>query len=159
VTTTQETIVIMLYVGHFSFTIDEALDDGPAHGVFSCVAEAGDVDDALEKLRALIVRLKEEDDTLTGVSEVYLDSCVEIRSLPEAGMMTYWISWPHEETTSISTGLRWAGEDEAVGYSVVPDDGGEAGHAHEGEHADGHEHAHEGDEDDDGWEVEPFVEF
>jgi hypothetical protein len=91
---------------------------------------------------------------------VYLDSCVEVRTMPAAGMMTYWISWPHEETTSISTGLRWAGEDEAVGYSIVPDaedEEAEAGHTHDHDHDHAHEDAE--DEEDDGWEVEPFVEF
>jgi hypothetical protein len=56
-------------------------------------------------------------------------------------MMSYWMSWPHEEEASISTGLRWAGEDEAVGYVVHPDDG------------------HEHDDEDDEFEVQPFVEF
>ena len=142
----------MLYAGHFSFTTAETEEDGPSHGVFTCLAEAEDVDAALEKLRALIVRLKEEDDTLDGVTEVYLDSCVEVRSLPEPGLMTYWIMWPHEETSSISTGLRWAEDDEAVGYGMLA----ESEEAHEcGEECD---HDHEGDEDD-GYEVEPFVEF
>ncbi len=138
----------MLYVGHFSFSAAPAEGDEPSHGVFTCVAEADDVDVALEKLRTLVVRLKEEDDTLTGVTEVYLDSCVEVRSLPEAGLMTYWITWPHEETSSISTGLRWAEDGEAVGYSVLPDDE----HVHD-ESCD-HEH-----DDETEFEVEPFVEF
>ena len=142
----------MLYAGHFSFTTAPTEEDGPSHGVFTCLAEAEDVDAALEKLRALVVRLKEEDDTLDGVSEVFLDSCVEVRSLPQAGLMTYWILWPHEETDSVSTGLRWAETDEAVGYSLLPE--GEEGHEC------GEECDHEHDEDaDDGYEVEPFVEF
>ena len=149
---TQETTAAMLYVGHFSFTTAPTDEDAPAHGVFTCVAEADDVDAALETLRTLIVRLKEEDDTLDDVTEVYLDSCVEVRSMPDAGMMTYWIMWPHEETSSISTGLRWAGEDEAVGYGVVPE--GEDGHEC-GEECD---HDHDAEEED-GYEVEPFVEF
>ncbi len=137
----------MLYLGHFSFSAAPTDEDPAAHGVFTCVAEAAGVDAALDKLRALIVRLKEEDDTLVGVTEVYLDSCVEVRTMPEAGMMSYWISWPHEETASISTGLRWAGDDEAVGYSILPDD--------EHEHDESCDHGDEGDE----FEVEPFVEF
>jgi hypothetical protein len=144
----------MVYLGHFSFTTAPTDDEGSSHGVFTCVAEAADVDEALQKFREVIVRLKEEDDTLEGVAEVYIDSCVEVRTMPEAGMMSYWIRWPHEETTSISTGLRWADEDEAVGYSVTPETEDEAD-----ETAHDHGHSHEDDEDDDGWEVEPFVEF
>ena len=140
----------MLYLGHFSFTTAPTDEDGPSHGVFTCCADAEDVDGALEKLRALVLRLKEEDDTLDDVSEVYLDSCVEVRTMPEAGMMSYWIKWPHEETTSISTGLRWAEGDEAVGYSILPD--------HD-EDADADEHDDDEADDDESYEVEPFVEF
>lgn len=144
----------MLYVGHFSFTTAPTDEDGPSHGVFTCVAEGDDVDDALEKLRALIVRLKEEDDTLDDVTEVYLDSCVEVRSLPDAGLMTFWIRWPHEETSSISTGIRLAESDEAVGYSLVPDD------EDEHQHDETCDHEHDDDDDDDeGYELGPFVEF
>jgi hypothetical protein len=145
----------MLYLGHFSFTTAPTDEDGPSHGVFTCCADAEGVDAALEKLRALVLRLKEEDDTLDDVSEVYLDSCVEVRTMPEAGMMSYWIKWPHEETSSISTGLRWAGDDEAVGYSVLPDDDD---HDHGEDHAD-HVHGDDEADDDEGYEVEPFVEF
>ena len=140
----------MLYLGHFSFTTAPTDEDGPSHGVFTCCADAEDVDAAIEKLRALVLRLKEDDDALDDVSEVYLDSCVEVRTMPEAGMMSYWIKWPHEETTSISTGLRWAEGDEAVGYSILPDHDDDA---EENDHADDEE------DDDEGYEVEPFVEF
>ena len=142
----------MLYLGHFSFTTAPTDEDGPSHGVFTCIADAEDVDAALEKLHALVLRLKEEDDTLDDVSEVYLDSCVEVRTMPEAGMMSYWIKWPHEETTSLSTGLRLADEDQAVGYSIMPE------HDHADDEAD-HEHGEADDDDEDGYEVEPFVEF
>lgn len=138
----------MLYLGHFSFSAAPTDEEPAAHGVFTCAAEAADIDAALDKLRGLVVRLKEEDDTLVGVTEVYLDSCVEVRTLPEAGLMSYWVSWPHEETASISTGLRWAGEDEAVGYSILPDD--------EHEHDESCDHEHD---DETEFEVEPFVEF
>ena len=157
----------MLYLGHFSFTTAPTDEDGPAHGVFTCCADAEDVDSAIEKLRSLILRLKEDDDALDGVSEVYLDSCVEVRTMPEDGMMSYWVKWPHEETSSISTGLRWAEEAEAVGYSILPDhdedteehDDGEAdpGDADPGD-ADGEADDDDAD-DDEGYEVEPFVEF
>ena len=140
----------MLYLGHFSFTTAPTDEDGPSHGVFTCCADADDVDSAIEKLRALVLRLKEDDDALDDVSEVYLDSCVEVRTMPEAGMMSYWIKWPHEETSSISTGLRWAEADEAVGYSILPD--------HD-EDAEEHDHADDEADDDEGYEVEPFVEF
>jgi len=156
----EETTHIMLYAGHFSFTTSATEEDGPSHGVFTCVAEAEDVETALDKLRALILRLKHEDDTLSGVTEVYLDSCVEVRSLPDDGLMTYWVMWPHEETGSISTGLRWAEDDEAVGYSLLPDeeDGHECGAECDHDHDEGSTDD-EGDEADEGWEVEPFVEF
>jgi len=140
----------MLYLGHFSFTAAPTDEDEPAHGVFTCCADADDIDAAIEKLRSLVLRLKEEDDALDGVDEVYLDSCVEIRTMPKDGMMSYWIKWPHEETTSISTGLRWAEGDEAVGYSILPD--------HD-EDADADEHDDDEADDDESYEVEPFVEF
>lgn len=50
----------MVYVGHFSFVEDEAgslVGDEPRHGYFTAVAEAKDVEDALEKFRTLICRL------------------------------------------------------------------------------------------------------
>lgn len=43
-----------------------------AHGYFTTIAEAEDVEDALMKFRDLIIKLHKEEDILDGVTEIFL---------------------------------------------------------------------------------------
>jgi len=132
----------LLYVAHFSF--DEIVvstgsaKDGPYHGYFALVAEANDVEEALNKFKALIIRLHRDEDILDDVQQVLLDSCVEIRSIPNAGFLVHYAMIDGECLGGIFTSIRGASEEEATAYDIQsPDeDGGVAT-----------------------YNIEPFVEF
>lgn len=131
----------MLYVGHFSFLKGAASGseaDEASHGYFTTIADAESVDEAMAKFRALIQRLHDDSDVLNGVNEVFLDACIECRSVPQSGFLAHFVEWLGEETARISTAIRGASDDEAVAYSM----------------------GSENDKLDDGEEdVEPFVVF
>ncbi len=98
----------MVYLGHFSFeSHDSALPEHPANwrGYFSCMAEAESVDRALDKFDALLRRLARTSTVFSEVEEVYLDSCIEIKSIPRNGFMAYYKETRGECNESISTTL------------------------------------------------------
>ena len=98
----------MVYLGHFSFESHHSVvPEGPAswHGYFSCMAEAESVERALDKFDALLRRLARTSTVFSEVAEVYLDSCIEIKSIPRNGFMTYYKETRSECKQSISTSL------------------------------------------------------
>ncbi|MCR4426619.1 MAG: hypothetical protein NUW23_10620 [Firmicutes bacterium] len=131
----------MIYLGHFSFDKEPttgAVEDQSYHGCFTTVAEAENVEEVMEKFEALIRRLHDEDDVFDGVNEVFLDTCVECRAIPQSGFLAHFVEWVGEEVGSISTSIRGATHEEATAYHIQPDDPSD---------------------DSDGHEVEPFVVF
>lgn len=111
----------MLYVGHFSFFKGAApgsAADEPCHGYFTTIAEAESIDEAIAKFRTLIRTLHDDDEVLSGVHEVFLDACVECRSVPQSGFLAHFVEWSGEETAKISTAIRGATDDEAVAYYI-----------------------------------------
>ena len=88
----------MVYLGHFSFENHdtvipaESLLQSPSswRGFFSCMAEAESVERALNKFEILLHRLARTSTVLSDVDEVYLDSCIEIQSIPKNGFMAYY---------------------------------------------------------------------
>jgi hypothetical protein len=98
----------MVYLGHFSFeSHDSALPKRPANWrrYFSCMAEAESVDRALDKFDALLRKLARTSTVFSEVEEVYLDSCIEIKSIPRNGFMAYYKETRSECNESISTAL------------------------------------------------------
>jgi hypothetical protein len=110
----------MLYISHLTFHTEHA-DGEPWHGYFTCVVEGADVETALDKTRNLILRLRAEDDVLEDVDAVFLESCVEVKSVPEAGFITSLQEWDGEADASIVTSVRGAGDDVAVAFGWMPD--------------------------------------
>jgi hypothetical protein len=99
----------MHYIGHFSFEDHLSETEQHFHGYFTCVVDATDMDSALEKLRDLVVSLKRNDkDILGDVREVFLDSCIEIKSVPTAGFLGYFLEWRGEPLGMISSSVRGA---------------------------------------------------
>jgi hypothetical protein len=96
----------MVYLGHFSFEGHDS-PDGPAgwHGYFSCMTEAESVEKALDKFDVLLHRLARTSTVFSDVAEVYLDSCIEIKSIPRSGFMAYYKETRSEYKQSISTSL------------------------------------------------------
>ena len=102
----------MVYLGHFSFeSHDSALPERPAdwRGYFSCMAEAECVERALNKFEVLLHRLARTSPVLSEVDEVYLDSCIEITSIPTNGFMAYYKEMRGECNQSLSTSLVGVG--------------------------------------------------
>jgi hypothetical protein len=68
------------------------------------MAEAESVDRALDKFDTLLRRLARTSTVFSEV-EVYLDSCIEIKSIPRNGFMAYYRETRSECNQSISTAL------------------------------------------------------
>lgn len=114
----------MIYLGSFSFmktNVDLGDLGDVAHGYFTTIAEAEDVEDALMKFRDLIIKLHKEEDILDGVTEIFLDTCIECISIPESGFLGHFLEWFATPTASISTAIRGATEEEAIAYSIAPE--------------------------------------
>lgn len=114
----------MLFLGHFSFSYHSRLGSRraqPWHGHFTAVAEARNVDGALEKFAALIHKLDAVNDLLADVEEIYLDSCIEVKSIPRAGFIGQVNLQEGDSPGGISTTLPGAAEKNAVSYYLEPE--------------------------------------
>ena len=107
----------MTFVGHFSFAGDNR---EPWHALFTCVVEAEDIDAAVGKFKRLIRGAARRGDVFDGASEIYMDSCIEIRSLPSGGLMTYLTIRQGEDVGGVSASLLGVTERRAVAYSWGP---------------------------------------
>jgi hypothetical protein len=108
----------VLYIGHFDF-VEE---DDRRHGYCTCVAEAENVDAAMEKFKSLIWSLKKNDDLFDGVQDVFLDSCIEASSIPEAGFLAHYTVYVGEIRGSISTSIRGVEPDQCSAYDWADDE-------------------------------------
>src|SRR6266566_3394442 len=98
----------MVYLGHFSFeSHDSTLPERPPNwrGYFSCMAEAESVDRALNKFDALLRRLARTSTVFSEVEEVYLDSCIEIKSIPRNGFLAFYKESRGEWNETLSSSL------------------------------------------------------
>ena len=128
----------MLYLAHFSFAFtsrDRGHKPQPWHGYFTAVAEATDIEGALKKLEALVVETAQTSELLRDVSEIFLESCVELKSMPRAGFVAHVALEQGESLASISTTLPVVNRKDATSYHFEPDTM----------------------EDDEGFDAEPFV--
>lgn len=129
----------MLYLGHFSFFGDPDVE-GSSSGFFSCVAEDETPDAAMDKFSDLILKLKDSDDLFDGVLDIYLDSCTEMREMPAAGFLDFYVAVDPEPQGTITTALRGVTPEQATAFYIGSDE----------------ESASE-DEDDES--TEPFISF
>ena len=114
----------MLFLGHFSFAYESRLASKraePWHGHFTAVAEARNVDAALEKFGALIHEFADKSDLLSDVDEIYLDSCIEVSSIPRAGFIGQVNLQEGDSPSGISTTLPRTAEKNAVSYHLEPE--------------------------------------
>jgi hypothetical protein len=81
----------VLYVGHFTFLgpDPEVLTDPTPRGWFALAAEAGSPEAAEDKFRQLIGNAKALTALFEDVATVWLDDLVEIKGLPEEGVVTH----------------------------------------------------------------------
>jgi len=117
----------MIYLGHFSF---KSGDDGRAsdswHGHFTYIAEADSVEKALQKFQAQIHRIARITGVFRGVATVYLDSCIEIKSIRKAGFLAHYEEMRGECGEAISTSLVGVGKNkDLVAYQFTGQDCGD----------------------------------
>ncbi|MEQ1909464.1 MAG: hypothetical protein ABMA15_11610 [Vicinamibacterales bacterium] len=114
----------MLYLGHFSFSFEPKARQKKAqawHGYFTALTEAADATTALRKLEALIRKTAESSDLFSDVADIYLESCVELRSTPRAGFLAHLALEEGESRGSISTTLPGVNRRHARSYHYEPD--------------------------------------
>jgi hypothetical protein len=98
----------MIYLGHFSFKSgdqEERQASDTWHGYFTYLAEAESVEKALQKFHTQIRRIARTADVFSGVAKVYLDSCIEIKSIRKSGFLAYYEEMRGECREAISTSL------------------------------------------------------
>jgi hypothetical protein len=114
----------MLYLGHFSFSFKSTArrrKPQPWHGYFTAIAEAPDATAALKTLDALIRKSAASSELLADVSEIFLESCVELRSTPRSGFLAHLALLEGESAGSISTTLPAVSRTHARSYHFEPD--------------------------------------
>ena len=114
----------MIYLAHFSFSFESKVRrkaPQPWHGYFTAVAEAKDVNGALKKLETLVLKSVEGSELFSDVAEIYLESCVELKSVPKAGFLAHVALEEGESLGSISTTLPSVNRKYATSYHLEPD--------------------------------------
>lgn len=114
----------MLYVGQFSFSFDTRAARKAVqswHGYFTVVAEAPNVSAALKKLEALVLTSTESSELFSDVSEIFLEACIEVKSVPRAGLLAHVALEEGESFESISTTLPGVSRRHATSYHLEPD--------------------------------------
>ncbi len=82
------------------------------------MADAASVEAALDVFRALLRRLNDTEDLFRGVQKLYLDACVEIRTLPAGGCLTEYVERTGATESGIVTWLPGIDEPQAVAYHL-----------------------------------------
>lgn len=101
--------IAMLYLGHFTFGPPESgaaignTDLGG--GWFTCLCEAESADEAVNKFQNLIVSLDDSFETFEDVGNVYFETAVEVRKLPEEGVLARFEHSTADGMGRISTAL------------------------------------------------------
>lgn len=114
----------MLYIGHFSFAFESKERRKPAqpwHGYFTAVVEAKDASAALKKLDELVRKSVEGAELFKDVTEIFLESCVEVKSVPKAGFLAHVALEEGESIGSISTTLPAVNRKYATSYHIEPE--------------------------------------
>ena len=109
----------MLYLAHFSFSFENnprKKNPQAWHGYFTAVAEAKNVEAALTKFEALVIKSAESSELFNDVKEIYLESCVELKSAPKAGFLAHVALEEGESLGSISTTLPGVDHKYATSY-------------------------------------------
>ena len=105
----------MVYIGQFSYSDEQ--DGNPWHGLFTCVVEARNVRAAVQKLRRLVRALAKREQVFEHVEKIYLDACIELKSVPAAGLLAYITVREGEDVGGISSALLGAPPKAASSYS------------------------------------------
>src|SRR5215210_588554 len=109
----------MLYVGHFSFDSREptAAIAETEGGSFTCLVEAESVESAVEKFSDLVISLDDSSEAFESVGDVFLNDIIEVKKLPDQGVLTRFEEHMADELGTISTTLPGVPEEFCVSYS------------------------------------------
>lgn len=112
----------MLYVGHFSFLGPDPSDgtDYPETGWFTLFAEADSVDEAGDKFRDLIDD-HADDESFEHVTDVFVESIVEVRKLPERGVLAQMQIIEPGGGSLTPPSLPGVSEEFCVAYTIGPE--------------------------------------
>jgi len=120
----------VIYIGHFSFSFESKprrKTPQPWHGYFTAVVEAATVAAALKKLETLVITSVESSELFSDVSEIFLESCVELKSVPRGGFLAHVALEEGESLGSISTTLPTVNRKYATSYHLEPESPDEDG--------------------------------
>ncbi len=131
----------MLYVGHFSFDSREpaATIKETEGGSFTCLVEAESVESAVQKFSDLVSSLDDSFEAFESVGDVFLDDIIEVKKLPDQGVLTRFEERTADGLGTISTTLLGVPPEFCVSYGWGRED--------------------QGDEDEGEYVAEPFVTF
>jgi hypothetical protein len=117
----------MLYVGHFSFNGSGRFPDQgdePEHGTFTTLVEAESIEAATARFEELLSHAKRTDDLFRSVTEVYLDACAELKSIPVGGVISHFEAVLGDPAPSMSVPLPGVDAEVGQAFSIqqVEDD-------------------------------------
>jgi hypothetical protein len=75
----------VFFLAHCTF--EDRGGEQPTHGYLTYLVKAGDVEAALEQLRARLTEAREEEGLFDGPARVYLEDLIEVRRLPPGGLI------------------------------------------------------------------------
>jgi hypothetical protein len=128
----------MLFLACFSFTGrhgEGSLEGEAVSGHFNCMVDAEDVDAADRRLRALLRETRRHRNLFDGVSEVFLDALIAVKSVPRKGMITYFAEYMQEMPDTLWTAAPYTAARycDAYSYGDEGDEEGEEGEEAEAE--------------------------
>ncbi len=126
----------MLYIGYFRFFEFENPESGPAESRFTFAVEAADVDDACQKMATTLT--EQHGELLQNATELYLDDLIEIKSLPDGGVVLRAEQAPYHD-------------DDALVTMTLPN--------YDGEECLNYRQGTEDQEDEEEYVPQPFIEF
>jgi hypothetical protein len=134
----------MLFLAHCSF---HEKGDEPYHGYFTYLVKAPDPEAARERLREMILAVRESDDLFDGDVEIYLDDLIAARRLPRRGVIGRVQSFRGDRPNSVYASLPFGARGVWVAdRKGLPDDADDEGEKDAGG-------------DDQGVTLEPFMVF
>ena len=149
----------MLYIGNFNYSDENDVSDN--YVLMPAVVEASDAEEALDRFEKMFERLNAKSDLLDGAHSIYLDSLVELHHAPESAVLIQCekIVPTDEGLCSITAALPELEEGEVASAYGWNDDDEEFEHAHV--HRDNEDavdtELDNFDDDEDGFEEEPFM--
>ena len=104
----------MLYVGHFSFKTKTAKKE---KGHFTCMVESEDVKSAIVSFMKIITKAKEVNNLFSQGAEIYVDAIIEIRQIPDEGVLTYFEESISDVPGDLNATLLYPPENNCTAYS------------------------------------------